>query len=209
MPTPSSHVSLSLVVAPDRRAVSDGELARELAAGEAWATVETWRRFAPMVLKLAKRTLGSRTEAEDIGQEVFCRVYRKVRTLREPDKFRNFIYTCALRALQSELHRKKMRSWLLFERPEVLDLRGCEGLSVESRDMLRKFYSSLDRLSPRDRIVFIMRRVEEMTIEEIAAALETSESTVKRSLMRASSRLSCWMDDEPRLAQGEKWGRRK
>jgi RNA polymerase sigma-70 factor (ECF subfamily) len=159
-----------------------------------------------MVLSLAKRTLGSRSEAEDIGQEVFCRVYRKVGTLREPDKFRNFVYTCALRVLQTELHRKKMRAWLSFERPEVLDLRGCEGLSMESRDMLRKFYSSLDRLSPRDRIVFVMRRVEAMTVEEIAAAMETSESTVKRALMRASSRLSRWMADDPRLAHGEERG---
>jgi RNA polymerase sigma-70 factor, ECF subfamily len=207
MPTLRTNVPLSLVVGQDRRAASDGDVARALSAGEKWAAVETWRRFAPMVLTLAKRTLGSASEAEDIGQDVFCRVYRKAGTLREPDKFRNFVYTCALRVLQSELHRKKMRSWLSFERPDVLDLRGCEAVSVESRDMLRKFYSSLDRLSPHDRIVFIMRRVESMSIEEIAAAMETSESTVKRSLMRASSRLSRWMDDEPRLTHGEKWGR--
>ena len=206
MPIPRSQPTLSLVVAQDRRTLSDGELARALSSGEVWATVETWRRFAPMVLSLAKRTLGSRSEAEDIGQEVFCRVYRKVGTLREPDKFRNFVYTCALRVLQTELHRKKMRSWLSFERPEVLDLRGCEGLSMESRDMLRKFYSSLDRLSPRDRIVFVMRRVEAMTVEEIAAAMETSESTVKRALIRASSRLSRWMADDPRLAHEEERG---
>jgi RNA polymerase sigma-70 factor (ECF subfamily) len=70
------------VVGQDRRAASDGDVARALSAGEAWAAVETWRRFAPMVLTLAKRTLGSRSEAEDIGQDVFCCVYRKVRTLR-------------------------------------------------------------------------------------------------------------------------------
>jgi RNA polymerase sigma-70 factor (ECF subfamily) len=160
-----------------------------------------------MVLKLAKRTLGSATEAEDIGQEVFCRVYRKVGTLREPDSFRNFVYTCALRALQNELHRKKMRSWLSFERPELLDLQGGEALDVESRDLLRKLYVSLDRLAPRDRIVFVLRRVEAMTIEEIAHAMELSDSTVKRSLARASHRLSRWMDDEPRLAAGEGCGR--
>jgi len=209
MPTPSSHVSLSLVVAQDHRAVSDAELAQALSLGDAWAAVETWRRFAPMVLKLARRTLGSRSEADDIGQEVFCRIYRKVRTLREPDKLRNFVYTCAVRVLQTELHRRKMRSWLSFERPETLDLRACEGLSVESRDMLRRLYSALDRLSARDRIVFIMRRVEEMTIEEIAAALQSSESTVKRALMHASTRLSRWMEDEARPTTGaEKWGRR-
>jgi len=160
-----------------------------------------------MVLTLARRTLGSHSEAEDVGQEVFHRVYRKVRTLREPDSFRNFIYTSALRVLQTELRRKKMRSWLSFERPELLDCQASGTEDIESRDLLRKFYRLLEQLAPRERIVFILRRVEAMTVEEIAAATETSESTVKRSLARASNRLSRGMDDEPRLADGERWGR--
>ena len=207
MPTLPSHVPLSLVVGQDRRAASDGDVARALSAGEAWAAVETWRRFAPMVLTLAKRTLGSHSEAEDIGQEVFCRVYRKVRTLREPDSFRNFVYTCALRVLQTELHRKKMRSWLRFEQPDLLDCQGFGTLDVEARDLLRRFYRLLERLAPRDRVVFVLRRVESMSVEEIAATMEISESTAKRSLARASSRLSRWMDDGPRAANGERWGR--
>jgi len=206
MPTLPTHVPLSLVVGQDRRAASDGDVARALGAGEEWAAVETWRRFAPMVLTLARRTLGSQSEADDIGQDVFCRVYRKVRSLREPDSFRNFVYTCALRVIQTELHRKKMRSWLSFEQPEVLDGHGCETLDMESRDLLRKFYGLLDRLAARDRIVFILRRVESMSIEEIAATTKTSESTVKRSLARSSERLSRWMDGQSRLTDGEKWG---
>lgn len=201
------HAPLSLLAGQDRRAASDGDVARALSAGEAWATVETWRRFAPMVLTLARRTLGSQAEADDIGQDVFCRVYRKVRTLREPDSFRSFVYTCALRVIQNELQRKKMRSWLSFEQPELLDLHGYEALEVESRDLLRKFYAALDRLAARDRIVFILRRLEEMSIEEIAATLKTSESTVKRAMARASSRLSRWMDDEPRFLDRERWER--
>ena len=204
MPTLPFHAPLSLVISQDRRAASDGDLARALGAGETWAAIETWRRFAPMVLGLAKRTLGSHSEAEDVGQEVFHRVYRKVRTLREPDSFRNFIYTCALRVLQTELHRKKMRSWLSFERPELLDCQAAETLDLESRDLLRKFYRQLERLAARDRIVFVLRRVESMSVEEIAGALEISTSTVKRSLAIASSRLSRWMDNE---TDGERWGR--
>jgi RNA polymerase sigma-70 factor, ECF subfamily len=207
MPTPRPHARLSLVVSEDHRSASDGDVARALATKETWATVETWRRFSPMVLTLAKRTLGSQAEAEDVAQEVFCRVYRKIRTLREPDRFRSFIYTAALRLLQSELHRRKVRAWIFFERPELLDLQGCEPLDIESRDLLRKLYAALDRLGPRDRIVFVLRRVESMSIEDIAAHLGISESTAKRSLAHASSRLSHWLDDEPRLALGEKWGR--
>lgn len=207
MPIHRSHARLSLVVSEDHRSASDGDVARALGAGETWAAVETWRRFAPMVLTLAKRTLGSQVEAEDVGQDVFCRVYRKIRTLREPDSFRSFVYTAALRVLQSELHRRKMRAWLSFERPEVLDLQCCEGLDVEARDLLRKLYAALDRLAARDRIVFVLRRVESMSIEEIAASMDISESTAKRSLARACRRLSGLMEDEPRWLAGEKWGR--
>jgi RNA polymerase sigma-70 factor, ECF subfamily len=208
MPTHHSHAHLSLVVSEDHRSASDGDLARALGGGEGWATVETWRRFAPMVLTLAKRTLGSQVEAEDAVQDVFCRVYRKIRTLRDPDSFRSFVYTAALRVLQSELHRRKMRAWLSFERPEVLELQGCEGLDVESRDLLRKLYAGLDRLAARDRIVFVLRRIEAMSFEEIAASMEISESTAKRSLARACRRLSDFMEDEPRWLAGEKRGRR-
>jgi len=207
MLTIPSHAPLSLVVGKDHHAASDGDVARALGAGETWAAVETWRRFAPMVLRLAKRTLGSPSEAEDIGQEVFCRVYRKVRTLRDPDSFRSFVYTCALRVLQTELQRKKVRAWLSFEQPEWMEIQGASAMDMESRDLLRKFYALLDRLAPRDRIVFVLRRVESMSIEEIAVATALSESTVKRSLARALKRLSGWMEDEPRWIKGEGGGR--
>jgi RNA polymerase sigma-70 factor (ECF subfamily) len=205
-----SHLPLSLVVSQDRRAASDGDLARGLVAGDAWAIAETWRRFAPMVLTMARRTLGSQSEAEDIGQEVFYSVYRKARTLREPDSFRSFVYACAIRALRSELRRRKMRAWLSFERPEALGGLGSRTLDMESRDLLRRFQALLDRLSPRDRLVFVLRRMESMTVEEISAAMEISESTVKRSMAHASERLSHWIGADPGLAglfDGERWGR--
>jgi RNA polymerase sigma-70 factor, ECF subfamily len=175
-------------------------------SGEVWAAVETWRRFAPMVLTLARRTLGSSTEAEDIAQETFCQVYRNVGSLREPDSFRSFVYTCALRLLQTELRRKKLRSWLSFERPDVLDRHVGASLDVESRSLLRRLYGLLERLLPRDRLVFVLNRMESMGVEEIAAALDISESTVKRSLAHSLGRMRHWLRDEPRWL-GEEKGR--
>ena len=210
VPTQRSHVPLSLVVSQDRQAASDGDLARGLIAGEIWAIAETWRRFAPMVLMVAKRTLGSQSEAEDIAQEVFFRVFRKAKRLRAPDSLRSFVYAFTLHALKTELRRKKLRAWLHFDQPAALAGLGARTLDVESRDLLRRFLGLLDRLTPRDRLVFILRRVDSMTVEEIAAAMEISESTVKRSMAHASSRLSCWIDADPALAglfDAERWGR--
>ena len=67
MPVPP----VSLVVAPPPRDISDQELASALIEGKSWAIGETWHRFAPPVIMLARRALGSESEAEDVAQEVF------------------------------------------------------------------------------------------------------------------------------------------
>ena len=209
MRTHRSNAPLSLVVGARSR---DGDLARGLIAGEAWAVAETWQRFAPMVLMTAERSLGSRAEADDIVQEVFCRVFRKARTLRDPDSLRSFIYSFAIRVLKAELRRRKVRGWFPFlpaaAPAEVL----FSASDFESRDLLAKLYALLDRLTPRDRLVFVLRRMESMTVDEIAATMDISVSTVKRSMVHASSRMSRWVEADPGLAglaRGEHWGRRR
>jgi RNA polymerase sigma-70 factor, ECF subfamily len=201
MPTRRSQIPLSLVVDKARPEPSDGELARRLIVGEPWAIGETWHRFAPMVLMMAERALGSKSEAEDVGQEVFCRVFRKAKTLRDPDSLRSFIYSFAIRALKSELRRRRVRGWLTFHQPETLVDLEHETPDVESRDLVRKFHRLLDRLTTRDRLVFTLRHMESMTVEEIAATMDISESTVKRSLGHAVSRLSHWIEGDPGLLE--------
>jgi RNA polymerase sigma-70 factor (ECF subfamily) len=210
MPTRRSHAPLSLVVGANRQTASDADLAQGLVADESWAIAETWHRFAPMVLTMAERALGSRSEADDIGQEVFYCVFRKVRTLRDPNSLRSFVYSVAVHSLKSELRRKRLRGWLSFHSPEVLVDLDSRTTDVESRDLLRKCYALLDRLSPRDRLVFILRRMESMTVEEIAATMGISLSTVKRSMAHASNRLLGWIAADPGLAgllEAGRWGR--
>jgi len=187
------------VVGARRGDPADRELVVGLVAGEGWAMAETWQRFAPMVLMTARRSLGSRSEAEDVAQEVFFRVFRKVKAIRDPDSLRSFIYSFAVRVLKAELRRRKVRGWLPFLPEPPLDF-GFRTLDVEGRDHLRKLYALLDRLTARDRIAFVLRRMESMTVEEIAATMDLSISTVKRSLAHASSRLSRWIDADPGLA---------
>jgi RNA polymerase sigma factor (sigma-70 family) len=199
-----------LVVGRSPRDTSDGDVARGLAAGDAWAVAETWHRFGPMVLMMAERSLGSKSEAEDLGQEVFYRMFRKAKTLRDPARLRSFVYSFAIRALKTELRRKKLRAWLSFNEPEALVDVGWRTLDIESRDFLRRFYGLLDRLTPRDRLVFILRRMESLTVEEIASTMDLSVSTVKRSMAHASNRLSRWIDSDPGLAglfDVERWRR--
>ena len=200
MSTRRTHNPVSLAVAPDPRDVADLELARALTAGNAWAVRETWYRFAPAVILMARRALGSEAEAEDIAQEVFQRVFAKADTLRAPDRLRSFIFSFAIRVLRTELRRKRTRAWLSFHRPETLVDFGGDLMDMESRDLLRRFYALLDRLAPRHRLVFALRHLESMTVEEVAAHMELSISPVKRALERATTKLARWIEADPGLA---------
>ena len=135
MRTSRSNAPLSLVVGAR---ASDADVARGLVAGEAWAIAETWHRFAPMVLLTAERSLGSRAEAEDVVQEVFCRVFRKANTLRDPDRLRSFVYSVAVRVLKAELRRRKVRGWFPFFPPEAPPDVLFRASDFESRDLLTK-----------------------------------------------------------------------
>ena len=200
MSTRRTHNPVSLVVAPDPRDASDRELARALVAGNDWAIAETWQRFAPAVIMMARRALGSEAEAEDLAQEVFYRLFARSTTLREPDRLRSFIFSFAIRVLRTELRRRRRRAWLSFHRPETLVDLGAAPIDMESRDLLRRFYGLLDRLAPRHRLVFALRHLESMTVEEIAAHMELSVSTVKRALERATGKVVLWIDADPGLA---------
>jgi RNA polymerase sigma-70 factor (ECF subfamily) len=196
-----------LVVGQDHRAASDADVARGLIAGEDWALTEAWERFAPMVLMTARRLLGSKAEAEDIAQDVFYRVFLKAHTLRDPDKLRSFVFSVAMRALTSELRRNKRRSLFHLDSREALGDLGCE---IESRDLLQKFHALLVRLPARESQVFVLKRMEDMTVDEIALIMETSVSTVKRLLVRASEQLARAINGDPGLAAllaRERWGK--
>jgi RNA polymerase sigma factor (sigma-70 family) len=195
MPSRRPHSPLSLVK-PTSREIGDVELAEALGAGEGWALAEVWRRFAPMVLTMAARALGSRAEADDVAQEVFQRVFRKAGTLREPSALRSFVFSFAVRVLKTELRARRARAWLTFHRSEVVPDVGTELVDLEARDVLRRFYALLDRLSARDRLVFAFRHLERMTVEEVAGHLELSVSTVKRSLAHATDKLTLWVESD-------------
>jgi RNA polymerase sigma-70 factor (ECF subfamily) len=200
MSTRRTNIPVRLVVAPDARDTSDADLACAIAAGSAWALTEAWHRFAPGVIMMARRALGSESDAEDLAQEVFQRVFAKAGTLRAPERLRSFIFSFAIRLLKGELRRKAARAWLSFHQPETLVDLGTELTDMESRDLLRRFYSLLDRLGPRYRLVFVLRHLESMTVEEVAEHMEISISTVKRAVEHATSKLSRWIETDEDLS---------
>jgi RNA polymerase sigma-70 factor (ECF subfamily) len=198
----TEHHRIPLHLVPDSAPVEaeDSDLARALIAREPWAHAATWNRFAPMVFRMASRALGNDYEAEDVTQEVFFRLFARANTLQNPESFRSFVTSFAIRILKWELRRKRARSWLSFREPKNIPEATYPGSDPEARDVLRRFYTMLGRLKPRDRIVYCLRHLDGRSLDEIADAMEISLSTVKRSHDRVNVRVSQWIESDVGVA---------
>jgi RNA polymerase sigma-70 factor (ECF subfamily) len=201
MTYPTGSARLRLVApatgAPDQ--TPDVELARALIAGEPGAAQIAWDRYAPLVHRIVSRALGPEAEVEDVTQEIFYRLFTRIRSLRKPEALRSFVVSFALRIVKWELRRRRARRWLtLSETGEVPDDQ-LLFVTADSRYVLRRLYRLLDQLPTRERLVLVLRHVEGMTLEEIAEALDISLATVKRSLKHASERLSSLVDSDAAL----------
>jgi RNA polymerase sigma-70 factor (ECF subfamily) len=177
----------------------DTELVRALVAGQPEAASVAWNRYAPLVFGICSRALGSEGEAEDLTQDVFSRLFARIGTLRKPSAFRSFITSFAIRTVKWELRRKRARRFLTLSATGDLPEAPRGFVSADNRYALQRFYQVLDKLTTRERLVLVLRHVEEMTLDEIAGSMKISLATVKRTLRRANERASALVGDDAEL----------
>ncbi len=192
---------LRLVALPDRAAPTDTELVAALCAKERWAELAVWRRYAALVHQVAHRALGARHDADDILQQVFFCLFTKIGTLQKPSALRSFVFSITVRTLKAELKRRRIRRWItLSETGDVPDA-SIPGIDPATVQLLRKFYRVLDRLGAEDRTIFVLRHIQELTLEEVADVTELSLATVKRRLQKSSQRVSAAFEGEVEQAR--------
>ena len=134
-----------------------------------------------------------RMDAEDLTQDVFIRAYRSISRIREPGKFRSWLFTIAVNRVNDYLRKKKVRS--IFKssdedtsiQPAATDGQDPpEALEqILKEDFWRHIGRIAKKLSKMEREVFMLRFLDNLNIDEIARILKKSDSTVKTHLYRA------------------------
>jgi RNA polymerase sigma-70 factor (ECF subfamily) len=188
---PAHRLRLIPTSAEERRQ-TDAELVFALRRKERGAAEAVWNRHSAGVRSFLSRALGSPgDEVEDLTQEVFLRVFVRTRAIREPSALQQFIMSVAFRVLKGELRRRWVRRVVRLSKDGDLPEVGApDRANQEARHALRSCYAILDRLSVRERTAFVLRYLEEMTLEEVAERMDCSLSTAKRVLTRAAERVS-------------------
>ena len=162
-----------------------------LRKGEPWAAEAIWDRHSGEVHRFLLRARGRPSdEVEDLTQEIFLRVFTRVHVIREPAALREFILSVAIRVLKWELRRRWVRRKVRLSESGILPEVGVRGADQEARQALERCYAILDRLNTRERMAFILRYLEVMTMGEVADKLGSSVSTAKRAVLSAVARVS-------------------
>jgi RNA polymerase sigma-70 factor (ECF subfamily) len=182
---------------PSAAHASDAAVVRGIIDKQEWAAAALWSRYGRLVYRIADRGLGSAHEAEDLTQDVFLCLFSKVGGLRDQNALRSFVVSVTVRTLKWRLRRRRLRQWAHLTETGELPDRAVRGVDVD--EALRRFYALLDRLGAEDRLVFVLRRVDDMQLQDVAKAMKLSLATVKRRLRRADATLSRLMESEPVL----------
>lgn len=193
MGRPTNEPVVSLARAPR----SEPELIAALLEEEPAAIAELFTQFGGVVRRMLIRTLGNATDVEDLTQETFLTVLRRLGTLRDDASLASFVIGVAIRVAKNEMRKRALRRWV------GLDSAPVETVSPdpELRDSVARLYRALDRLDASARVLFVLRYVEELELTELAAAMNVSLSTIKRQLVAAERRFEAIARHDPVLCR--------
>lgn len=120
--------------------------------------------------------------AEDILQEVFIRIYRKVKWLREPEAFRAWTYQIASREAFRYLQRERHWSDQVRDEELLAALPATVPDSEFPRELIERLPQLVGQLSPASRAVVVLFYLHELSLVETAAVLEIPLGTAKSRL---------------------------
>jgi len=177
----------------------DFVLVKECQSAEGEAAVEAFEKifslYRDRVFNLAVRLLGNASDAEDVSQEAFVTVFRKIGDFRYSSRFYTWLYRITYN-LCVDLKRRQAGGEqdsanredgeIAFERLRDPGAGPLESLA-EGEFRQKAVDRALQRLSTPLRTVVILRYIEGLHYSEIAEVLECSVGTVKSRLSRAHS----------------------
>ena len=175
---------------------SDVELIQRTLAGDQRAFSILVRRYQKPLHALVWRKIGDFHIAEEITQDIFLNVYKKLQTLKNPNRFAGWLYVIATRRCIAWLKKKRipMKSLDTMPSDELEELAYAqyhaeqqeEVVSEKHREVVKRL---LQKLPESERTVVTLYYLGDMTCEDISKFLGVSPNTVKSRLHRARKRL--------------------
>jgi RNA polymerase sigma-70 factor, ECF subfamily len=182
--------------------IDDTTLIREAQRGNRAAFEELVRHYDQAVLRLALHLTGSEHDAQDVYQDAFLKAYKNVGSFRFECSFYTWIYRIVTNLCLDHLRKRQVRK---EDAPVAVDSSGEEydlldrvpdgrAAANPERDLMRRelggrINRALDKLTPRERMVFELKHYHGLKLRTVGEILNTTEETAKNTLFRATQKL--------------------
>lgn len=146
------------------------------------------------VIGLAWRLVGNREDAEELAQEAFLRLHKSLPDFRGDSLIGTWLYRTTTRLAIDFLRKERIKRKVFFFRQDndsadpvelASDSRQTPAEVFQSQETMRLLRKSLQNLSSRQQVVFVLRHFEGLALKEIAEHLGLETGTVKAHLHRA------------------------
>jgi len=173
------------------RQADENELVKASLKGDKTAFEEIVSRYRKLVARTVKGMLGDSVFAEDIGQEVFIKLYYSLPEFRGEAKLSTYIQKIAVNLTLNEIKRRK-RFFSMFSQKgnnEMYEYEIADHEVTEKREATELVNKALMSLDPKFRIVLVMRMLQGYSTKETADILKLPLGTVLSRLSRAQEQL--------------------
>ena len=181
--------------------LSDSALVERIATGDQLAFEAVMRKYNGKLYRIARAILKNDSDAEDVLQDAYLDAYRHIREFRGGSELATWLTRIVINQALMRVRKERRRSSIIPFRSALMhetdspeaqvpdqqsESPSASVIRAETRRMLER---RIDELPVAFRTVFIMREVEEMSVEETARCLSITPSTVRTRLFRARALL--------------------
>ncbi len=171
----------------------DAELIAAVLEGSEAAFASLVERYQDRLFRLLGRYCRDQVECEDLAQDVFLKVFRKLHTFQGDSQFFTWLYRIAVNAATDHLSKASSRRLRLVEDDASLDTGGdrdeqSPAAPLMTAELAAVTRSIVDSLPEKFRTILVLREFEGLSYTEIAAVLQIQLGTVESRLFRARQR---------------------
>ncbi len=178
--------------------INETELVERLKQGDEIAFKTIVEQWQDMVYNTILGIVQNETEAEDLAQDVFIKVFEKIGTFKGDSKFSTWLYriatTTALDHLRSKKRKKRFGLLQSFtgssgdEKEQVPDFHH-PGISLDNKERAAVLFKAIDSLPENQKSAYTLHKLEGLSYRDVSEVLNTTVSAVESLMSRANQNL--------------------
>jgi len=164
--------------------MADLALVHRFNLGEEQAFFELVNKYKSQVAGIVYKFIGDKNETEDVSQEVFLQIYKSLSTFKGNSRFFTWLYRVVFNVcLYYKRGKASRKPSVSFEKAESVlclpELHSSPEKLFEGKNTMEIINAALEKLPEELKTAFVLREMEDLSYEEIAAVTGVSEGTVK------------------------------